>query len=99
MKLFLAVALTPIWCALCSIPSLAADESKTPSKYSAEFVKHWKVARELTLAVADDMPAEIYDFKPNPEEMSFGGQISHIPGGKYAYCSRLNNSKWTYLKT
>ena len=56
MKVFLAVTLAPLCCALLSIPAVAADESKTPSKYASEFGKHWKVARELTLAVADAMP-------------------------------------------
>ena len=68
MKLFVSVAL----CTLFSFATFAAEGTKGPSKYSGEFAKHWKTARELTLAVADAMPAENYDFKPNPEEMSFG---------------------------
>jgi uncharacterized damage-inducible protein DinB len=94
MKLLLAVA----FCALFSVPGSAADESKTSSKYASEFGKHWKVARELTLAVADAMPAESYDFKPNAEEMSFGEQIAHIAGGNYSYCARMTNSKSPFAK-
>jgi uncharacterized damage-inducible protein DinB len=41
-------------------------------------VKHWKATGELTLAVANAMPAEDYNFRPNPEEMSFGQLMAHI---------------------
>ena len=46
--------------------------------FRALFAKHWQISTEFTLAVADAMPAEYYDFKPNPEEMSFGELMSHI---------------------
>jgi uncharacterized damage-inducible protein DinB len=42
------------------------------------FAKHWQTAKEFTLAVAEAMPADGYDFKPNPEEMSFGQVMIHI---------------------
>ena len=89
MKLFFSLAL----CALFSIATFAADESKAQSKYAAEFAKHWSIAKELTLAVADAMPAENYDFKPNPDEMSFGEQIAHIGQANYAYCGRMSKAK------
>lgn len=41
-------------------------------------VKHWKATGELTLAVAKAMPAESYNFRPNPEEMTFGQLMAHI---------------------
>ncbi len=65
--------------------SSAAAQTVTPApaKLSSvldmqEFVQDWKISKEFTLAVADAMPAELYSFKPNPEEMSFGEQITHI---------------------
>ena len=94
MKTTLSIAL----CALFSMAAFAADEAKGQSRYASEFVKHWKVAKELTLAVAEAMPAENYDFKPNPEEMSFGEQIAHIAAGNYAYCSRLTGGKSPFNK-
>src|SRR5882724_2971934 len=89
MKLFVSIAI----CTFFSFATFAAEGTKGPSKYSAEFVKHWKTARELTLAVADAMPAENYDFKPNPEEMSFGEQVAHIAQANGSYCSRMTNGK------
>lgn len=43
-----------------------------------EMAAHWKMSKEFTLAVADAMPAEFYDFRPNPEVMSFVGLMFHI---------------------
>ena len=41
-------------------------------------VKHWKTSGEFTVAVAQKMPADGYNFRPNPEEMSFGQLMAHI---------------------
>ena len=43
-----------------------------------EFLENWKTSKEFTIAVADAMPERLYGFKPNPEEMSFGGLMVHI---------------------
>lgn len=88
MKLFVSLAI----CALLSCSAFAADEAGS-SKAAAEFAKHFATAKELTLLVADAMPAENYDFKPNPEEMSFGEQVVHIAQGNYGYCTRLSGAK------
>ena len=45
-----------------------------------EFVHDWEISKQFTLDVANAMPAELYTFKPNPEEMTFGEQIVHIAG-------------------
>jgi uncharacterized damage-inducible protein DinB len=79
-------------CLVVSSVAFAADDPKAASKYGAEFAKHWSTARDLTLAVAEAMPAENYDFKPNPEEMSFGEQIVHIGQANYSYCTRMTGA-------
>jgi uncharacterized damage-inducible protein DinB len=45
-----------------------------------EFIQDWQISKQFTLDVANAMPAEFYNFKPNPEEMTFGEQIVHIAG-------------------
>jgi uncharacterized damage-inducible protein DinB len=54
-----------------AVPIFAADDG-------AMFAKHWQISKELTLAVAEAMPAADYNFKPNDEEMSFGKVMTHI---------------------
>ncbi len=50
-------------------------------------VKHWKTSGEFTLAVARAMPAESYNFRPSPEEMSFGHVMAHIAAANIGACS------------
>jgi uncharacterized damage-inducible protein DinB len=54
-----------------AVPIFAADDA-------AMFAKHWQISKELTLAVAEAMPAADYNFKPSDEEMSFGKVMTHI---------------------
>jgi len=86
-------SILPLVCVLFSFTASAAEAPKGRSRFAAEFGKHWSTAKNLALAVAEAMPAEDYDFKPNAEEMSFGQQITHIAQANFGYCSRLNNSK------
>src|SRR6188768_2928345 len=55
------------------VPPAGADNG-----FKAVFAKHWQVAKEFTLAVAEAMPADSYDFKPNPEQLTFGRLMTHI---------------------
>jgi uncharacterized damage-inducible protein DinB len=52
--------------------------------------KHWKTSGEFTLAVAKTMPAESYNFRPNPEEMSFGQLMAHIAAVNLNACANAS---------
>lgn len=56
----------------------AATNGPAETDYKALFAKHWQISKDFTLAVAEAMPAEGYDFKPNAEEMSFGQLMIHV---------------------
>lgn len=56
----------------------AQSEKLTSVVEMQEFVHDWQISKQFTIDVANAMPAEFYDFKPNPEEMSFGEQMNHI---------------------
>jgi uncharacterized damage-inducible protein DinB len=79
-----------------------ATAAKTAGASSSAFVKsfeaHWATARTLALSVADAMPAEQYSFKPNPDEMSFGGQMAHIAQANYGYCAFIADAKSPYVE-
>lgn len=53
-------------------------------------VKHWKTSATFTIAVANTMPAEGYNFRPNPEEMSFGQLMAHIAGVNLNACANAS---------
>jgi uncharacterized damage-inducible protein DinB len=65
-----------IACAAAQTPAPAAKLSSLLDMQ--EFVQDWKISKQFTLDVAEAMPAEFYSFKPNPDEMTFGEQMTHI---------------------
>ena len=77
---------------LCAaLVTLSAAAAENDSK--AIFAKHWQIAKEFTLAVAEAMPAESYDFKPNPEELSFGRLMTHIAAQNSDSCASATGTK------
>jgi uncharacterized damage-inducible protein DinB len=52
--------------------------------------KHWKTSGEFTVAVADAMPADSYNFRPNPDEMSFGQVMAHIALADLGACANAS---------
>lgn len=74
MKSILSGVLVVLLLSAASVPAMAA----AGDDFRSLFAKHWQISKEFTLAVAEAMPAEYYNFKPNPEEMSFGELMRHI---------------------
>ena len=81
-------SLTLLGAFLVALPAVAAE-----SDFKAMFVKHWQMAKEFTLAVAEAMPAESYNFKPNPEEQSFGQLMIHIASQNSDSCASATGTK------
>jgi uncharacterized damage-inducible protein DinB len=50
-------------------------------------VKHWQKSADLTMAVADALPALHYGFRPNSDEMSFGELMAHIGAANLIACA------------
>src|ERR1700682_5899123 len=71
------------------IAPLVAQENPMRDRLAA----HWKTSKEFTIAVANQMPAESYSFKPNPEQMSFGEQMAHIATSNAYFYSLLTGEK------
>jgi uncharacterized damage-inducible protein DinB len=61
-------------------------------------LKHLKVSKEFTLKVAEAMPAESYDFKLTPPQMSFGGQLTHLSQGLDFFLSPFAGEKSSEAK-
>lgn len=75
----------PVRCCyvMLAVLALAAAAVAQPSNVNSvldmsEFIKDWQVSKQFTIDVAKAMPAELYSFKPNADEMTFGEQILHI---------------------
>jgi len=63
------------------------------SDVQAVVVKHLKTSRDFTLKVADQMPESAYDFKLTPPQMSFAGQLVHLPQAFDEYLSPFFGGK------
>jgi uncharacterized damage-inducible protein DinB len=70
------------------LPALA-QEGGLPS----QLTDHWKTSKKYVIALAEQMPAADYSFKPNPEEMSFGQQMAHIAGANAFFFAALTGQK------
>ena len=67
-----------------AVPALAQTTVKDA------LIKHWKTSAEFTIAVAATMPGDSYNFRPNPEEMSFGQLMAHIAGVNINACANAS---------
>ena len=50
---------------------------------------HWRKSKDLTLKVANAMPAENYDYKPFADARTFGGELQHLGQAEGFYLGRL----------
>jgi uncharacterized damage-inducible protein DinB len=80
--LSLAIAAVPLWA-----------EAGAPLYPMQDFIDNWKTSKAFTLEVAEAMPAEFYDFKVAPEEMSFGGLMLHIAFANATRFASLSGTK------
>jgi len=56
-------------------------------------LKHLKIAEDFTIKVAEAMPEADYDFKLTPDQMTFGGQITHLSQAVLHYLAPLSAEK------
>lgn len=59
---------------------------------AGEYSRHFAALSDLSVAVAQAMPAEEYGFKPHPESMDFGQLMSHIATTNYQFCAGLKDT-------
>ena len=54
---------------------------------------HWRKSKDLSLKVAETMPAENYDYKPFPQAGSFGGELQHLAQAEGFYLGQLGKGR------
>jgi uncharacterized damage-inducible protein DinB len=83
-----------------AVPAFAAVFLAAQSAPSAgEYSRHLAALGQLSVAVAQAMPAEKYSFKPHPESMTFGELMTHIASTNYQFCAGLKDSEPPDMKT
>ncbi|PHQ30818.1 DinB family protein [Leeuwenhoekiella nanhaiensis] len=61
---------------LLSLTTLQAQENL----YKQAWLEKWQNSKAYLIAIAEQMPDSLYDYKPTEREMSFEEQLQHING-------------------
>jgi len=78
--------------ALAAIPTQVCGARRAiPGEAAGEYSKHFKALQDLSVAVAEAMPADQYGFRPHPESMNFGEVMTHIATTNYQFCAGLKD--------
>jgi len=75
---------------LLTLAVLAIIPAFAQSTVKDALVKHWKTTTDFTLAVAKEMPAADYGFKPVPAEMSFSQVLVQVGGANLGACANAS---------
>jgi uncharacterized damage-inducible protein DinB len=59
---------------------------------AGEYAQHFPALSQLSVAVAQAMPADQYSFRPHAESMTFGELMMHIASTNYAFCAGLTDA-------
>ncbi len=78
--------------ALLSLLILSADTAPARSNAAGEYSRHLDALAELSIGVAQAMPAEQFGFRPHPESMHVGELLAHIATTNYQFCAGLTDT-------
>ena len=60
---------------------------------AGEYARHFNALSQLSISVAQAMPADQYGSRPHPESMDFGQLMSHIATTNYQFCAGLKDNQ------
>ena len=66
---------------------------KPPDSPSKVLLDSWNDIGRKLIAMAEDMPEDKYDFKPNPAERGFAEQLLHASGANYYFINPVKGEK------
>jgi len=83
---------------LAAMPALAQEAKKaTPPKPapspSQAVLESWNDIGRKLIAIAEDLPEDKYDYKPNPESRTFVAQLIHASGSMYYFTDTAQGKK------
>jgi len=68
---------------LTTLPLWAQTEISFENEFAEDFFPVWQRGSTYLLAVAEAMPAELYDYQPSEEVFTFAEQLMHIAANLY----------------
>lgn len=88
---------------LAVLPVLAQDPAKKeppkpPLSPSAEVLEQWNEIGRKLIAIAEDLPEDKYDYKPNPDSRTFQALLIHVSASMYFFTDPAQNKKARYAE-
>ncbi len=101
MKRVAYVAAVCLAAVLSAIPVVAqSDAKKEPPKPalgpSAAVLDQWNDIGRKLVAIAEDLPEDKYDYKPNPDSRTFVANLLHAAGSMYFFTDPAQGKKSRY---
>src|SRR5215472_6607182 len=88
MRFHLVASMLVLCLVLLPLPGVA-QQSKSPV---AEVLRQMLEGREKnTVAAFEAMPPDRFNYKPTPEQMTFGHLAAHIADANYYFCSNVGD--------
>jgi len=86
---------------LAVMPVLAQDAAKKeppkpPLSPSQEVLEQWNEIGRKLVAIAEDLPEDKYDYKPNPDSRTFQAVLIHVSASMYYFTDPAQNKKPRY---
>ena len=86
---------------LAVLPVLAQDAAKKeppkpPLSPSAEVLEQWNEIGRKLIAIAEDLPEDKYDYKPNPDSRTFQAVLIHVSASMYYFTDPAQSKKPRY---
>jgi uncharacterized damage-inducible protein DinB len=87
--------------ALMAAPIMAQEAAKkeppkpAPSRSDA-LLEQWNDIGRKLVAIAEDLPEDKYDYKPNPDSRTFRALLLHVSASMYYFTDMAQNKKARY---
>src|SRR5499425_1468403 len=87
---------------LAAVPTMAqSDAKKEPPKpalgASAAVLDQWNEIGRKLIAIAEDLPEDKYDYKPNPDSRTFRAVLLHVSASMYYFTDPVLGKKARYV--
>lgn len=104
MKTILSVLAAAVLLAVVAGTSLAqqaakrAEAPKPAPSPSQAILESWNDIGRKLIAIAEDLPEDKYDYKPNPDSRSFVAQLLHASAAMYYFTDVTQGKKVSYAE-
>jgi uncharacterized damage-inducible protein DinB len=97
--LAIVTAFVPTNAGAATSPQDTAQKKEAPKAVATEsqiVLAQWNEIGRKLIAIAEDLPEDKYDYKPNPDSRTFVGQLLHVTASMYYFTDPAQGQKPRY---